>query len=33
MSELQWYVMYTASRSEKKVAKRLREKGWDVYLP
>ncbi|TFV94329.1 UpxY family transcription antiterminator [Algoriphagus kandeliae] len=33
MTELKWYVMYTASRSEKKVATRLREKGWEVYLP
>ncbi|WP_297335305.1 UpxY family transcription antiterminator [Algoriphagus sp.] len=33
MSELKWYVMYTSSRSEKKVAKRLKEKGWEVYLP
>jgi transcription antitermination factor NusG len=33
MVEMKWYVMYTASRSEKKVAERLREKGWDVYLP
>lgn len=33
MVEQKWYVMYTASRSEKKVADRLREKGWDVYLP
>lgn len=33
MEELQWYVMYTASRSEKKVADRLKERGVDVYLP
>ncbi len=33
MVEMKWYVMYTASRSEKKVAERLNEKGWDVYLP
>ena len=33
MSELKWYVMYTTSRSEKKVAKRLKEEGWEVYLP
>jgi transcription termination/antitermination protein NusG len=33
MIELKWYVMYTASRSEKKVAERLRERGWEVYLP
>ncbi|MDN3202791.1 UpxY family transcription antiterminator [Algoriphagus sediminis] len=33
MEELNWYVMYTASRSEKKVANRLKERGWEVYLP
>lgn len=33
MQELKWYVMYTTSRSEKKVAERLRERGWEVYLP
>lgn len=33
MEELKWYVMYTTSRSEKKVADRLRERGWEVYLP
>jgi len=33
MNELKWYVMYTASRSEKKVATRLRENGKEVYLP
>lgn len=33
MVELKWFVMYTASRSEKKVADRLKERGWDVYLP
>ena len=33
MQELKWYVMYTASRSEKKVAERLKERGLDVYLP
>jgi len=33
MEELKWYVMYTASRSEKKVADRLKEKGVEVYLP
>lgn len=33
MQELKWYVMYTASRSEKKVADRLAERGWEVYLP
>lgn len=30
---MKWFVMYTASRSEKKVAKRLKEEGWEVYLP
>ena len=29
----QWYVMYTAPRSEKKVEQRLKEKGMEVYLP
>ncbi|MDF2158517.1 UpxY family transcription antiterminator [Algoriphagus sp. CAU 1675] len=33
MNELNWYVMYTASRSEKKVSKLLKERGWEVYLP
>ncbi len=33
MEELKWFVMYTASRSEKKVAERLRERGLEVYLP
>jgi len=33
MEELKWYVMYTASRSEKKVAERLTENGVEVYLP
>lgn len=33
MEELKWYVMYTASRSEKKVADRLVENGFEVYLP
>ena len=33
MNELKWFVMYTASRSEKKVAARLRETGKEVYLP
>ncbi len=33
MDELQWYVMYTKSRSEKKVADRLEEKGIEAYLP
>ncbi len=26
-------MMYTASRSEKKVSKLLKERGWEVYLP
>ncbi|WP_343854142.1 UpxY family transcription antiterminator [Algoriphagus jejuensis] len=33
MEELKWFVMYTTSRSEKKVADRLRERGWEVFLP
>jgi transcriptional antiterminator NusG len=33
MEELKWFVMYTTSRAEKKVADRLRERGWEVYLP
>ncbi len=33
MEDLKWYVMYTASRSEKKVATRLQERGWEIYLP
>ena len=33
MDDFKWYVMYTTSRAEKKVAERLREKGWEVYLP
>lgn len=33
MSELKWYVLYTTSRAEKKVAQRLKEKGLEVYLP
>ena len=33
MEELKWYVMYTTSRSEKKVADRLRDRGVEVYLP
>ncbi|MFT4856484.1 MAG: transcriptional antiterminator NusG [Algoriphagus sp.] len=33
MEELKWYVMYTASRSEKKVSDRLKERGVEVYLP
>jgi len=31
--KLNWYVMYTAPRAEKKVAQRLKEKGTQVYLP
>lgn len=33
MSDLQWFVLYTTSRAEKKVAQRLREEGLEVYLP
>ncbi|MGY6522637.1 MAG: UpxY family transcription antiterminator [Mongoliitalea sp.] len=33
MNDLKWYVLYTTSRAEKKVAERLREKGLEVYLP
>ena len=33
MDDFKWYVMYTTSRAEKKVAERLRERGWEVYLP
>ena len=33
MEELKWFVMYTTSRSEKKVTDRLRENGFEVYLP
>lgn len=33
MEEKKWYVLYTTSRAEKKVAERLEEKGWEVYLP
>ena len=33
MEELKWYVMYTTSRSEKKVADRLKDRGVEVYLP
>ncbi|AWW33073.1 antitermination protein NusG [Echinicola strongylocentroti] len=32
-SDSSWYVMYTAPRAEKKVAKRLEEKGVENYLP
>ena len=33
MQELKWYVMYTRSRAEKKVADMLVEEGIEVYLP
>jgi transcriptional antiterminator NusG len=33
MQELKWYVMYTTSRAEKKVAERLVEAGVEVFLP
>ncbi|MEY2705264.1 MAG: hypothetical protein RL407_1326 [Bacteroidota bacterium] len=33
MQELHWYVMYTTSRAEKKVADRLQNKGLEVFLP
>ncbi len=33
MQELKWYVMYTRSRAEKKVADMLKEEGVEVYLP
>ena len=33
MQELKWYVMYTTSRAEKKVAERLLEAGVEVFLP
>ena len=33
MQELKWYVMYTTSRAEKKVAERLMETGVEVFLP
>ena len=33
MQELKWYVMYTRSRAEKKVADMLAEDGVEVYLP
>lgn len=29
----QWYVVYTASRAEKKTANRLEEAGFEVFLP
>lgn len=31
--EQQWFVLYTTSRSEKKVAQRLKERGLEVFLP
>jgi transcription antitermination factor NusG len=33
MQELKWYVMYTTSRAEKKVAERLTGAGLEVFLP
>jgi transcription termination/antitermination protein NusG len=30
---MNWFVLYTTSRAEKKVAERLEEKGVEVYLP
>lgn len=33
MAESNWYVLYTSSRAEKKVAQRLQEKGIEVFLP
>lgn len=33
MSELKWYVLYTTSRSEKKVTDRLQEEKLEVFLP
>ncbi|MCE2708982.1 MAG: UpxY family transcription antiterminator [Bacteroidota bacterium] len=33
MQELHWYVMYTTSRAEKKVADRLQNEGLEVFLP
>jgi transcription antitermination factor NusG len=33
MQELKWYVMYTTSRAEKKVAERLTDAGLEVFLP
>ena len=33
MQELKWYVMYTRSRAEKKVADMLVQEGVEVYLP
>ena len=31
--DLPWYVLYTKPRSEKKVAQRLKEAGYNVYCP
>ncbi len=31
--KLNWYVLYTAPRAEKKVEQRLKEQGYEVYLP
>jgi transcription termination/antitermination protein NusG len=31
--KLNWYVLYTAPRAEKKVEQRLKEQGFEVYLP
>lgn len=33
MQEFQWYVMYTSSRAEKKVADRLQKEEVEVFLP
>jgi transcriptional antiterminator NusG len=33
MTDLKWYVLYASSRAEKKVAQRLIELGFEVYLP
>ena len=33
MPEKNWYVIYTKPRSEKKVAERLRERGFETYCP
>lgn len=30
---LKWFVVYTKTLTEKKVAERLRQMGWEVYLP
>jgi transcription termination/antitermination protein NusG len=31
--DLNWFVLYTTSRAEKKVAQRLQDKGLEVFLP